>query len=155
MKFTQKVRSCAFFAAFTYFVIALISNFPLSSSTLSPGIELPHMTSDVKQVSGKSFDYIVVGGGATGCPLAAALSEKFSVLLIERGGSPYENLWVTDKSYAGLSLLQTNEFSSVAQSFVSKDGVQNYRGRVLGGSTAINYGFYSRASEGFVKRDVE
>jgi choline dehydrogenase len=33
-----------------------------------------------------SYDYIVVGGGTAGCPLAATLSENFSVLLLERGG---------------------------------------------------------------------
>ncbi|KAJ9551016.1 hypothetical protein OSB04_015061 [Centaurea solstitialis] len=32
------------------------------------------------------YDYIIVGGGTAGCPLAATLSEKFSVLLLERGG---------------------------------------------------------------------
>ena len=86
-----------------------------------------YMTSDVKEVAGKSFDYIVVGGGTTACPLAATLSENFSVLLVERGGSPFGNPLVTDKSYYGLSLVQTDEYTSLAQSFVSKDGVQNYR----------------------------
>ncbi len=33
-----------------------------------------------------SYDYIVVGGGTAGCPLAATLSQNFSVLLLERGG---------------------------------------------------------------------
>jgi NADH dehydrogenase FAD-containing subunit len=33
-----------------------------------------------------AYDYIVVGGGATGCPLAATLSQNFTVLLLERGG---------------------------------------------------------------------
>ncbi|CAI5983090.1 unnamed protein product [Closterium sp. NIES-65] len=37
-----------------------------------------------------TFDYIVVGGGAVGCPLAATLSKGFSVLLLERGGVPYD-----------------------------------------------------------------
>ncbi|KAK9039478.1 hypothetical protein V6N11_014678 [Hibiscus sabdariffa] len=32
------------------------------------------------------FDYIIVGGGTAGCPLAATLSEKASVLMLERGG---------------------------------------------------------------------
>ncbi|KAK2636197.1 hypothetical protein Ddye_030989 [Dipteronia dyeriana] len=116
------------------------------------GMGLPDMTSDVQQVSGKSFDYIIVGGGTAGCPLAATLSEKFTVLLVERGGSPYGNPLVIDKKYYGLSLLQTDEFSSVAQSFISKDGVTNLRGRVLGGSSSINGGFYSRASEDSVKK---
>uniref|UniRef100_A0A2P2JCZ0 R-mandelonitrile lyase-like isoform X1 n=1 Tax=Rhizophora mucronata TaxID=61149 RepID=A0A2P2JCZ0_RHIMU len=108
------------------------------------------MTSDIEEVSGKSFDYIVVGGGTAGCPLAATLSERFSVLLVERGGSPYGNPFVLEKLYYGFPMLQTDEFTSAAQSFISKDGVMNHRGRVLGGSSAINGGFYSRASDDFV-----
>ncbi|KAB2624544.1 protein HOTHEAD-like [Pyrus ussuriensis x Pyrus communis] len=87
-------------------------------------------SSDVNEVSGKSFNYVVIGGGTAGCPLAATLSEKFSVLLVERGGSPYGNPLV----------------------FVSNDGVSNLRGRVLGGASAINGRFYSRASEDFVEK---
>ncbi|CAN1187824.1 (R)-mandelonitrile lyase-like [Linum perenne] len=123
----------------------------LLSSAQPQGTGLPYMTSNVNEVAGKSFDYIVVGGGAAGCPLAATLSEKFSVLLIERGGSPYGNPLITSKRFFGFPMLQTDEFSSVAQSFTSKEGVVNHRGRVLGGSTAINVGFYSRASDKFVR----
>ena len=49
-------------------------------------------------------------------------------------------------------MIQTDEFSSVAEDFISTDGVRNCRGRVLGGSSAINGGFYSRASEDFVDK---
>ncbi|XP_061995343.1 (R)-mandelonitrile lyase-like [Rosa rugosa] len=112
----------------------------------------PYMTSNVEEVAGRSFDYIVVGGGTAGCPLAATLSEKFSVLLVERGGSPYGDPFILESKYYGFSLLQTDEYTSPAQSFVSKDGVSNLRGRVLGGSSAINGGFYSRASKDFVKK---
>lgn len=110
------------------------------------------MTSDVKEVAGKAYDYIVVGGGTCGCPLAATLSQKFSVLLIERGGSPYGNPFIIDRRYYGFPLIETDKYMSVAQSFTSQDGVGNVRGRVLGGSSAINGGFYSRASEGFVSK---
>ena len=78
--------------------------------------------------------------------------------MVERGGSLYGNPLLLDKEFYGLSLLQTDEFSSAAQSFISEDGIPNLRGRVLGGSYAINGGFYSRASENFVKQvgwDVE
>ncbi|KAG5237281.1 (R)-mandelonitrile lyase [Salix suchowensis] len=84
----------------------------------------------------KVFDYIIVGGGTAGCPLAATLSEKFS-------------------KYFGFPFLQTDDFSSVAQRFISEDGVPNLRGRVLGGTSTINAGFYSRASADFIKRWVE
>lgn len=136
-------------------LLQILSSFPC---TLSQGNRPPYMTSDLKEISGKSFDYIIVGGGTAGCPLAATLSEKFSVLLVERGGSPYENPLVMDRRNYGFSLLNTDEYSSVAQSFISREGVANHRGRVLGGSSAINGGFYSRASPDFVKRvgwDVE
>ncbi|KAL9328185.1 hypothetical protein ACSQ67_003188 [Phaseolus vulgaris] len=68
----------------------------------------------------------------------------------ERGGSPYGNPLVIDRRYYGIPLLETDKYMSVAQSFTSQDGVDNVRGRVLGGSSAINGGFYSRASEEYV-----
>ncbi|KAG7654247.1 FAD/NAD(P)-binding domain superfamily [Arabidopsis suecica] len=127
------------------FIISMFIN-------LSQGAQMPYMTTDPKEVSGKSFDYIVVGGGTAGCSLAATLSEKYSVLVIERGGSPFGDPLVEERKYFGYSLLNTDEYSSVAQSFTSVDGIENYRGRVLGGSSAINGGFYSRASDEFVKK---
>ncbi|CAN0923644.1 Protein HOTHEAD [Linum grandiflorum] len=130
-------------------LLLLLNSCP--SSAQPQGKKFPYMTSNVNEVAGKSFDYIVVGGGAAGCPLAATLSEKFSVLLIERGGSPYGNPWITEKLFYGYPLLQTDEFSSVSQSFTSKEGIANHRGRVLGGSTAINGGFYSRASDNYIR----
>ena len=92
------------------------------------------MTSNVKEVASKSYDYIIMGGGTCGCPLTATLSEKFSVLLIERGGSPYGNPLVIDRRYYGFPLIKTDKYMSVAQSFTSEDGIGNVRGRVLGGS---------------------
>ncbi|XP_047175399.1 (R)-mandelonitrile lyase-like [Vigna umbellata] len=136
--------------AFLLFLLAtLVLSFPFEP----PGnVRQWHMTSDVKEVAGKSYDYIIVGGGTCGCPLAATLSEKFSVLLVERGGSPYGNPLVIERRNYGIPLLETDKYMSVAQSFISQDGVGNVRGRVLGGSSAINGGFYSRASEEFVCR---
>ncbi|XP_061366350.1 protein HOTHEAD [Gastrolobium bilobum] len=134
----------------TAFLLLILANLGFSFPSGSQGNRQWHMTSDVKEVAGKSYDYIVVGGGTCGCPLAATLSEKFSVLLIERGGSPYGNPLVIDRRYYGFPLLHTDKYMSVAQSFTSQDGVGNVRGRVLGGSSAINGGFYSRASEEFV-----
>ena len=42
-----------------------------------------------------TYDYIIVGGGTTGFPLAATLSQNFIVLLLERGGTPYGNNNIT------------------------------------------------------------
>lgn len=91
------------------------------------------------------YDYIIVGGGTAGCPLAATLSQNYSVLLLERGGSPYGNGNITHMQNFHIGLADTSP-SSPAQSFISTDGVINTRARVLGGGTCINAGFYSRAS---------
>ncbi|KAJ6432288.1 hypothetical protein OIU84_019515 [Salix udensis] len=147
MKLRHIIYRYVLFTAFLFLQLVRLSHSFPSTQGKNP----PYLTSDVEDVSGKSFDYIVVGGGTAGCPLAATLSERFSVLVIERGGSPYGNPMVSDKIYYGFPLLHPDEFSSVAQSFVSKDGVKNHRGRVLGGSSAINGGIYSRASYDFVK----
>ncbi|GAB4842528.1 hypothetical protein Ancab_012502 [Ancistrocladus abbreviatus] len=125
-----------------YQFIRRASTFSSSSSSPSPP------TSN----GGKNgYDYIIVGGGTAGCPLAATLSEKFSVLLLERGGVPFDNYNVSYMQNFHLTLADTSA-ASASQAFVSNDGVFNSRARILGGGTCINAGFYSRASSSYVKR---
>lgn len=92
-----------------------------------------------------AYDYIILGGGTAGCPLAATLSQNFSVLLLERGGVPFSNPNVTFLSNFHITLADTSP-SSASQYFISTDGVLNARARVLGGGSSINAGFYTRAS---------
>jgi choline dehydrogenase len=96
------------------------------------------------------YDYIIVGGGTAGCPLAATLSERFRVLLLERGGSPYDDDRIGDMARFADTLSDTSP-GSPAQRFVSEDGVINSRPRVLGGGSCINAGFYTRASDDYVR----
>ncbi|XVF15100.1 hypothetical protein REPUB_Repub09cG0120200 [Reevesia pubescens] len=98
------------------------------------------------------YDYIIVGGGTAGCPLAATLSQSFRVLVLERGGVPFSNQNLMSQEGFLPTLTEVNTYDSPAQSFISEDGVQNARGRVLGGSSAINAGFYSRADPEFYER---
>ncbi|KAJ0964567.1 hypothetical protein J5N97_025705 [Dioscorea zingiberensis] len=97
----------------------------------------------------QEYDYIVVGGGTAGCALGATLSQKFSVLVLERGGSPYgnPNISYLENFHIGLANSSPN---SPVQRFLSTDGVPNHRARVLGGATCINAGFYTRASPRYV-----
>ncbi|RWR80748.1 protein HOTHEAD-like protein [Cinnamomum micranthum f. kanehirae] len=97
------------------------------------------------------YDYIIIGGGTAGCPLAATLSQNFRVLLLERGGSPYGNQNITNLATFTDTLKDTSP-TSPAQSFVSEDGVVNTRARVLGGGTCFNAGFYTHADPEFVQK---
>ncbi|KAL5699843.1 (R)-mandelonitrile lyase [Ranunculus cassubicifolius] len=101
--------------------------------------------------SEEEYDYIIVGGGTAGCPLAATLSENHRVLILERGGHTleYPNIWTSDGFLP--TLTQIDDSDSPAEAFISEDGVPNARGRVLGGSSAINAGFYSRADQDFFR----
>ncbi|RID47234.1 hypothetical protein BRARA_I03849 [Brassica rapa] len=95
------------------------------------------------------FDYIVIGGGTAGCAIAATLSQNATVLVLERGGSPYDNPTATDIGNFLSTFLNTTP-NSWSQLFISEDGVFNTRARVLGGGTVLNAGFYSRAEDEFV-----
>ncbi|CAH9086299.1 unnamed protein product [Cuscuta europaea] len=97
------------------------------------------------------YDYIIIGGGTAGCPLAATLSQNYSVLLLERGGSPYGNPNITHMSAFGAALSDLSA-SSPSQRFISEDGVINARARVLGGGSCLNAGFYTRAAPDYVNR---
>ncbi|KAF9615287.1 hypothetical protein IFM89_022614 [Coptis chinensis] len=119
---------------------------------MSQGHGTLNILSDVEQVQGKSYDYIVVGGGTSGCPLAATLSKRFTVLLVERGGSPFGDPFIMEKKNFLRHMFQINEFTSIVQELVSEEGVANQRGRVLGGSTAINGGLYTRTNKEYIAR---
>lgn len=96
------------------------------------------------------YDYIVIGGGTCGCPLAATLSQGANVLVLERGGSPYTHPDKINLNNFLNSLIDITP-SSFAQHFISTDGVLNARARALGGGSVINAGFYSRAEPAFVR----
>ncbi|GLJ44285.1 hypothetical protein SUGI_0926730 [Cryptomeria japonica] len=104
------------------------------------------LTWNAREAASRQYDYIVVGGGTAGCAIATTLSAQFSVLMVERGDSPYGVTSIEKARGVFTTLANTDKYNSPAQVFVSEDGVENVRGRVLGGSSALNFGFYSRAS---------
>ena len=103
------------------------------------------MASDV---SGKTFDYIIVGGGSAGCVLANRLTEdpKNSVCLIEAG--PKDRHPFIHIPAAVVTLIRHKTlnwcYNTVKQKHSSDRSVYIPRGRTLGGSSAINGMIYMR-----------
>ncbi|XP_039010982.1 protein HOTHEAD-like isoform X2 [Hibiscus syriacus] len=134
--------AAAFAAGFLFF-------HGFAATDTAPNYSFVHNATSAPTVS--YYDYIVVGGGTAGCPLVATLSQKATVLLLERGGSPYGNPNITKMTRFGAALSDLSR-SSPSQRFISEDGVINSRARVLGGGSCLNAGFYTRASTDFVKQ---
>ncbi|PSR93378.1 Protein HOTHEAD like [Actinidia chinensis var. chinensis] len=119
---------------------------------LSEKAPYPTFTRDARLAPPVSYyDYIIIGGGTAGCALAATLSQNAAVLLLERGDLPYSNPTINNIATFAATLADISP-TGPSQPFVSTDGVINTRARVLGGGSAINAGFYSRASTDFVGR---
>ncbi|GLJ34666.1 hypothetical protein SUGI_0697300 [Cryptomeria japonica] len=123
-----------------------------TQTTGNPVFPYPFITLDAEKAAARKYDYIIVGGGTAGCPLAATLSQRHTVLVLERGGSPYGNPEIENGDNFGNPLNETDKYTSIAQEVLTEDGLKLARARVLGGGTAINAGFYSRASLGFIQR---
>ncbi len=92
-------------------------------------------------MSGREYDFIVVGGGSAGCALSNRLSEdgKYSVLLLEAGPEQHP-LSRIPISYSKLIDNPAANWCYRAQAEDSTDGrrIPVPRGRVIGGSSSIN-----------------
>lgn len=101
-----------------------------------------------KMTEPETYDYIVVGGGSAGCVLAARLSEnpKTSVLLLEAGPADW-NPWLHIPSGFFKTINNPSydwRYETEPEPHLNDRRIAWPRGRVLGGSSAINGLIYIR-----------
>ncbi|GLG92400.1 Glucose dehydrogenase [FAD, quinone] [Gryllus bimaculatus] len=91
----------------------------------------------------KEFDFVVVGAGAAGSALATRLAEvgDWSVLLLEAGGEEVPVMTIP------FLLSQFHHTDANWQFLTTRQNTRNYlKGRMVGGSTTINYMFNIRGN---------
>ncbi|CAE6466057.1 unnamed protein product, partial [Rhizoctonia solani] len=107
---------------------------------------------DGAQFASSTFDYIVIGGGTAGLTLAARLSENptTTVGVIEAGeylpDDPVLNTPASALTIAGNPTYDWM-FQSVPQVYANNQPINLPRGKVLGGSSAINAMIFNRGSK--------
>ncbi|KAL5480189.1 hypothetical protein ACEPAI_1459 [Sanghuangporus weigelae] len=96
------------------------------------------------------YDYIIIGGGTSGCVLANRLSSdrNVSVLLVERG--PVADTWISRvplfSSDFASNGSRTYKRESTSQTALSGRKLELFSGKVLGGSSRINAMLYTRGA---------
>ena len=99
---------------------------------------------DVKEFTDQNFDYVIVGGGTAGLCVAARLTENpdVKVGVIEAGSNRMDDPAVyTPSLYPTLIGREKYDwcFQSVPQENAANKTYSMPRGKLLGGSSGINY----------------
>ncbi|KAJ7724738.1 hypothetical protein DFH07DRAFT_854638 [Mycena maculata] len=110
-------------------------------------------TTDPTQLSGKTFDFVIVGGGTAGLALAGRLAEwtNITIAVIEAGADGTEvedQITIPGMSYLdGLTGTTYDwQYKTTPQTNAGGGNLVWPRGKTLGGSSAINGGFWCRGS---------
>lgn len=129
----------------TLFQALLLSTSVLSSPL--PNATEPHgIIDDAALFASKTFDFLVVGGGSAGLAVAARLSEsgQYSVGVLEAGGNGFNVSIIDVPGMFGADLSTVYDWNYTTEAV---DGVPSGawpRGKVLGGSSALNFLVWDR-----------
>ncbi|XP_075546887.1 L-sorbose 1-dehydrogenase-like [Dermacentor variabilis] len=123
-------------------LVNLITHVPFDSLPVLRDYELSHLRQE--------YDYVIVGGGSAGCVIANRLSADPSamVLLLEAGGLETASRQIPLVAPFNIRGHDDWDYWSTPQ----KNGILSYRdqrlslsrGKVLGGSSVLNYMYYTR-----------
>ncbi|EUC34723.1 GMC oxidoreductase [Bipolaris victoriae FI3] len=105
-----------------------------------------------EDLTSRSYDYIICGGGTAGLAVASRLSEdeNVTVAVLEAGGNALNDLLVDAPSMYTQTWGNPNydwDYKTVPQKGTAGRVHGWIRGKVLGGSSAVNYGMFSMASK--------
>ena len=113
----------------------------------------------VDEFCGQSYDYVIVGGGTAGLCVAARLTENpdVKVGVLEAGADRMDDPQVyTPSLYPTLIGREKYDwcFQSVEQPDAAAKSYSMPRGKLLGGSSGINYLMHVPRSNTFSLRDI-
>ncbi|PQE13535.1 glucose dehydrogenase protein [Rutstroemia sp. NJR-2017a WRK4] len=93
-----------------------------------------------------TFEYVIVGGGLVGCVLASRLSQAgHTVALLEAGPEDYSPQIMSPVAAPHLHDTPVSwNYKCTPQPGLNNRAVPNYGGKVLSGSSAVNYGLWTR-----------
>ncbi|KAG5725377.1 Choline dehydrogenase [Termitomyces sp. T112] len=105
---------------------------------------------DAQEFASLDFDYLVVGGGTAGLTVASRLSENSKILVgvIEAGDLHVKDSLVDVPAYIGLAAGNPAydwNLVTVPQESIGGRVMQATRGKILGGSSALNFLAWTRA----------